>query len=574
MNIYAGAAMAATMYQPRYRNSWALIVGINTYQNGPPLSYACNDADALAAAVVDKLDFSPDHLIVLKDGMATKQAILDAFDGFRTKASDPDDRVLVFFAGHGMTVEGHRGPVGYLVPADGDPRKLSSLIRWDDLTRTGDLIPAKHILFIMDACYSGLALQRALLPGTQRFLTDMLQRFARQVITAGKADETVADGGGPQGENSIFTGCLLEGLYGAAVDVNGVLTANGLMHYVYQRVSQDSQSQQTPHYGHIEGDGDLVLLTPNGEHLGYEGWPDFLVETVVEVPEPTSNFPVATVKPSFAESNGYGDPTYPGFGRNDWSERLGEHRHNRENWLTETSKAFSWLSLIVEPTANQLISIDVVEIAQSRQLNLSGDKPYERFRVPLQSRTTMDSVVFFDLMDEDSKLWDRYLRIDKKGNIEYADSSRRIFGEYDGIRYFAYVQAIGTIWQFMFLVRNLLAKAGYAAGVRVLVNFVGTRGSILADFSGEAGKGGKKWLSPFKSDEIGRRLNLSELTCSDPNLQLQYNLVIGNLNEAESRKIIEDVACQLGQAYNHQGSLRCFNYNTDVFPWQQYFQGR
>jgi hypothetical protein len=50
---------------------------------------------------------------------------------------------------------------GFLVPCDGDVSNLASLIRWDDLTRGADLIEAKHILFLMDACYGGLALNRA-----------------------------------------------------------------------------------------------------------------------------------------------------------------------------------------------------------------------------------------------------------------------------------------------------------------------------------------------------------------------------------------------------------------------------
>ncbi|MDT4895662.1 MAG: hypothetical protein QOH25_739 [Acidobacteriota bacterium] len=87
------------------------------------------------------------------------------------------------------------------------------------------------------------------------------------MLTAGKEDEVVADGGGPLGANSIFTGYLIEGLRGAAKDANGVLTANLLMNYVYQKVGQDSRSQQTPHYGHIDGDGDFVLSTPDDSHL-------------------------------------------------------------------------------------------------------------------------------------------------------------------------------------------------------------------------------------------------------------------------------------------------------------------
>jgi uncharacterized caspase-like protein len=124
----------------------------------------------------------------------------------------PDDRLIIFFAGHGHTASGRRGETGFLVPVDGDVTNLASLVRWEELTRCADLIPAKHVLFLMDACYGGLALTRKTLPpGSMRLLKDMLQRFSRQVLTAGKADETVSDGGGVRVGHSIFTSHLLDG---------------------------------------------------------------------------------------------------------------------------------------------------------------------------------------------------------------------------------------------------------------------------------------------------------------------------------------------------------------------------
>jgi len=170
-----------------------------------------------------------------------------------------DDRVIVFYAGHGHTLTGIRGEVGYLVPYDADPDDTSTLIRWDELTRNADLIRAKHLLFIMDACYGGLALTRSSHSGSARFLRDMLLRYSRQVLTAGKADEVVADAGGPLPDHSVFTGHLLEGLQGKAQSDEGIITASGLMSYVYNKVARDPNSNQTPHHGHLDGDGDFIL---------------------------------------------------------------------------------------------------------------------------------------------------------------------------------------------------------------------------------------------------------------------------------------------------------------------------
>lgn len=138
-------------YKPHYADSWALVIGINGYQFASPLSYACNDAYAVAS-VLREMGFDSQNLFLLKDGQATKQAIMDRYLELSSLATEPDDRVVVFFAGHGFTTTGLRGEVGYLVPVDGDKDKPNSLIRWDDLTRNADLIPAKHILFIVDAC--------------------------------------------------------------------------------------------------------------------------------------------------------------------------------------------------------------------------------------------------------------------------------------------------------------------------------------------------------------------------------------------------------------------------------------
>ncbi len=66
-----------TNFLPKYQNSWALVIGIDAYPNGP-LNYAGNDARAVADVLVTKFGFAKDNVKLLLDGEATKQAILDA----------------------------------------------------------------------------------------------------------------------------------------------------------------------------------------------------------------------------------------------------------------------------------------------------------------------------------------------------------------------------------------------------------------------------------------------------------------------------------------------------------------
>lgn len=254
-------------YFAGYDASRAIVIGINTYSHASPLDNARQDAEALAALLTHKFSFPSENITVLLDQAATRAAIMSAFLNMASATVAMDDRIVFFFAGHGSTQTARRGEVGYLIPHDGNPSDLSTLIRWDDLTRNADLIPAKHILFLMDACYGGLALTRSLQPGGSRFLKDMLRRHARQVLTSGKPNETVSDGGGPRSGHSIFTGHLLEALDGKAADASGIMTANMVMAYVYDHVAKDQQSQQSPHYGFIDGDGDMVLLAPQLDEL-------------------------------------------------------------------------------------------------------------------------------------------------------------------------------------------------------------------------------------------------------------------------------------------------------------------
>jgi hypothetical protein len=270
-----------TVYQPHYANSRALVIGINDYQIASPLGYARQDAEAFAEVLTTHHSFPQEHVTVLLDQDATKDRILSEFHRFQKEDVSPDDRIAVFFAGHGLTRTGNRGEVGFLLPVDGDPDSLATLIRWDDLTRNADLIAAKHMLFVMDACYGGLAVHRSIPAGSSRFLKNMLQRYSRQVLTAGKADEPVADSGGPRPDHSIFTGHLLDALEGKAADAQGILSANAVMAYVYERVAKDPHSQQSPHYGFFDGDGDFIFSIPaslpSGEQAEKEG-SDLLVQ--------------------------------------------------------------------------------------------------------------------------------------------------------------------------------------------------------------------------------------------------------------------------------------------------------
>jgi uncharacterized caspase-like protein len=172
-----------------------------------------------------------------------------------------NDRLFVFFAGHGATRQLSSGrDLGYIIPADSDPNKLATdAVPMTELQNIAESLTAKHVLFVMDACYSGLGLTRG--AGSGNFLRDNAKRLGRQMLTAGGADQLVADGG-PNG-HSVFTWTLLQALGGKA-DLNGdgLITATELAAYVAPAVA--SVSRQTPAFGSLPGSegGDFVFALP------------------------------------------------------------------------------------------------------------------------------------------------------------------------------------------------------------------------------------------------------------------------------------------------------------------------
>jgi len=260
----AASAPAPTVpAAPPYRESWAAIIGIDDYANWQKLRYATHDAQGMKDLLLQKYNFKPDHIFTLLDSQATRQNILSLL-GDKLASPDlvqHDDRVLIFFAGHGATRKLASGrDLGYIIPVDADLTSFEgSAISMTNFQDISEAIPAKHVLFLMDSCYSGLALTRGgpALP-SQNYLNEMARREARQMFTAGGADQEVADNG-PNG-HSIFTWTLLQGLDGRA-DLNGdgVITATELAAYVAPAVS--ALSHQTPAFGNLPGSegGDFLF---------------------------------------------------------------------------------------------------------------------------------------------------------------------------------------------------------------------------------------------------------------------------------------------------------------------------
>jgi len=250
--------------QTGYGRRHALVIGIDEYEDAgfQDLAYAVADAKAVANSLMDRYGFEQEYVKLLLNEHATRDAVSEALEEW---AADSDrvgheDLFVLFFAGHGETRRlGERGDRGYLVPVDGHPGKWSSLLGMDDLADASDAIPAKHALFILDSCFSGLVVNRSAAP-----IAAGLTNRARQVLTAGNAEQRVEDGGGKG--HSVFTRAVLDALSGDAdLDTDGVVTYGELANHVAAVVEARTEQRQTPLRAEFpDHEGGSVALFPPG----------------------------------------------------------------------------------------------------------------------------------------------------------------------------------------------------------------------------------------------------------------------------------------------------------------------
>src|ERR1700704_2513528 len=129
-------------------NRVALVIGQSAYRAVVPLPNPANDAKAMAQLlgeagfeVVTAADLSQNDLRRTVGEFAARIA-----------AKGADTVALVFYAGHGMQIDGEN----YLVPVDVDPKRETDIplqaVRLNDLLNTLNSVPSKMRILLLDAC--------------------------------------------------------------------------------------------------------------------------------------------------------------------------------------------------------------------------------------------------------------------------------------------------------------------------------------------------------------------------------------------------------------------------------------
>jgi len=263
--VQGGSTQAAL--RDSYGRKYLVAVGIDNYEQADNLRHAARDARSIVAHFRAS-GFETEELY---DADATKPRIMGLVESTLRKAG-PNDLVIVFFAGHGIDLKDADESIkGYLVPVEGKTKDAKSLVpmNWLQIDLLTDKsIRAKHLLFLLDACSSGIVAARATVnvdSTVRNYISELMKREARQVITAGTGNQQVLDGG--YMGHSIFAGLVLQGLEDCAADLNGDyhITATELGLFLSQKVYTQSKGAQKPDFAKLLGTkgGEVILRFPN-----------------------------------------------------------------------------------------------------------------------------------------------------------------------------------------------------------------------------------------------------------------------------------------------------------------------
>lgn len=248
----ASSPPESIVFTSEYGRRIGAVIGISEYIHQSDLEGAAKDARA-TAEMLRTLGF--DEVLELYDGDATREAILDLLGNKLQRKTTSEDLAFVFFAGHGTTETLPNGEKrGYLVPHEGKTQDAYTTgISMELIRDLSNRLPAKHVYYAMDACYSGsLAVSRG--QGTPSAPGRRIQ--AVQMLTAGTEGQQAIEKGG----RGVFTTYLLQGMSGEA-DRNGddVITASEIGWYVSDQVRLATKSRQTPVYGRMSGTGEVAF---------------------------------------------------------------------------------------------------------------------------------------------------------------------------------------------------------------------------------------------------------------------------------------------------------------------------
>jgi hypothetical protein len=148
LKLMIPAAVLLGTHSASAESRLALVIGQSAYRSVPALPNPANDARAVTQMLTDS-GFEVSTAADLSQNQM-REAVSD-FAG-KVAAKGADTVALVFYAGHGLQIDGEN----FLVPVDIDPKREADIpiqaVRLNDILNTLTSVPSKMRILMLDAC--------------------------------------------------------------------------------------------------------------------------------------------------------------------------------------------------------------------------------------------------------------------------------------------------------------------------------------------------------------------------------------------------------------------------------------
>lgn len=232
-------------------SDYAILIGVENYQHVPKLRFTNNDVRLLGEAIEQRSRTTYESVLKVFDDDASgwypnRETLIRAIP-YRLKMAKPDDRVTVYFSGHGF-----RDDAGklYLATIDTQLDNLAeTALSVDWLRDELEQCQAQVKLLILDACHAGAESDDATVVPAQALGNEF--KSARNVITIASSTGDQKSQLWPEKEQSLFSYWMQQALKGHA-DTNGdaAIDIDELYAYVHENVTKTARSrlgrEQTP----------------------------------------------------------------------------------------------------------------------------------------------------------------------------------------------------------------------------------------------------------------------------------------------------------------------------------------
>ncbi len=275
---------------PEFKRSLAVVIGINQYQRGiHPLKTAKPDAVKFAQILKKAFCYTLIHPTLKQRPILDQGATLHHLRSLLTDIlphqiqPTDQDRLIFYFAGHGIARNSEGGPQGYLVPQDADVHDSQSLLSMRDVHDALLKLNCRHVLIILDCCFAGSfrwASTRKFTPLPQKIHWEHYYRFIQspswQVITSSAHNQEAIDflsqdnrGVSEKSYHSPFAEALFDGLLQQKADLtqDGIITTPELYLYLRNAVELKSSVLQTPGLWPLKKQdrGEFIFKLPHTE---------------------------------------------------------------------------------------------------------------------------------------------------------------------------------------------------------------------------------------------------------------------------------------------------------------------